>query len=100
MQSLMFRRLIDLFGSKRSDSMNSYFERNTSQRANVLNPEADMFVPVTLDEKMTDVPVILQPQVVRPKQSRKHKGMRCLWVLVKANQFNLHQLLIKIKEDR
>lgn len=50
-------------GSKRSDGMNSYFERNNSQKASALNPDADMFVPLTLDEKVdvTDVPAILQP---------------------------------------
>ena len=59
-------------GSKRSDGMTSYFERNISQGANVLNLDADMFVPVTLDKKhATDVPVIPQPPVVRPKQSRE-----------------------------
>lgn len=53
--------------------MNSYFEGNISQTANVLNPDADMFVPLPLNKKVnvTDVPVISQPQVVRPKQSQE-----------------------------
>ena len=60
-------------GSKRSDGRNSYFEKNICQRANVLNPDANMFVPVTLDKKVnvTDVPVIPQPQAVMPKKSRE-----------------------------
>ena len=58
-------------GSKCSDGMDSYFEKNNCQKSSKLNPHAYTFVPDEMDKKDHVFPVsdpITQPPVVRPKQ--------------------------------
>lgn len=56
-------------GSKGSDGMNSYFERN-KQRTGRLNPHADHFIPEHTDTKNihSESHSELQAQIVRPKK--------------------------------
>ena len=58
-------------GSKCSDGMDSYFEKNNCQKSSKLNPHAYTFVPDEMDKKDHVFPVsdpTTQPPVVRPTQ--------------------------------
>lgn len=64
-------------GSKYSNGMNSYFERNNSRGVSELNPHANTFVPDKMDKKDHALGLsapVLQPPVVKPKQ-RQMKQM-------------------------
>ena len=60
-------------GSKHSNGMNSYFERNNSHGASELNPHANTFVPDKMNKKDHALGLSapeLQPPVVKPKQKQ------------------------------
>lgn len=63
-------------GSKRSNGMNSYYERNKPQGVSELNADACTFNPDVIDKKDHALGLsapVLQPPVVKPKQRQiKH----------------------------
>lgn len=63
-------------GSKRSDGMNSYYEKRNSNPALKLNPCANVFVPdQTISHNVNTSNVIFEQPVVRPKQMPQFQSM-------------------------